>query len=128
MRLLAESEQNRGEKGKNVRFSAQRASPELALCVSVCVSVCVVASSLSFCRRTEVTATKRREKERDSNARALDAFVCFFFLRLLPARSCQQSTNIATNSSICKFVFSRSTFFYTRRFLGAKNGPSPPSV
>jgi hypothetical protein len=85
VRLLAESEQNGGEKGKNVRFSAQRASPELALRVSVCVSV--VASSLSFCRRTEVTATKRREKERDSNARALDAFVCFFFLRLLPVCS-----------------------------------------
>jgi len=113
VRLLAESEQNGGEKGKNVRFSAQRASPELALCVSVCKCVSVVASSLSFCRRTEVTATKRREKERDSNARALDAFVCFFFLRLLLARSCQQSTNIPKYSSIFrKFVFSRSTFFY----------------
>ena len=66
MRLLAESEQNGGEKGKSVRFSTQRASPERAVCV------CVVANSLSFFvgeQKNTQKGTKRREKERDSNAR-----------------------------------------------------------
>ena len=78
MRLLAESEQNEGEKGKSVRFSAQRPSPERALCVC-----CVVANSLSFylCRRTEnhTKRTKRREKERDSNARVTQQSTNFDF-------------------------------------------------
>jgi hypothetical protein len=61
VRLLAESEQNGGEKGKSVRFSAQRPSPERALCV------CIVANSLSFLsenRKSHKENEKARKRER----------------------------------------------------------------
>jgi len=70
VRLLAESEQNEGEKGKSVRFSAQRPSPERALCVCVCVCVVAKFSFFLFVGEQKITKERKGAKKRETATHA----------------------------------------------------------